>query len=71
MITDSEGFVYLTYAEYAEKYQLSEQAIRQRVHRGTIWVKKIRRRSYIWEGEIPFVNKAGRPKGSKTRKSEE
>ena len=68
MIKDQDGDIYLSYSEYSEKYGLSEPVIRQRVHRGTIWVKKIGRRSYIWEGEIPSVGLPGRPKGSKNKK---
>lgn len=69
MITDRDGYTYLTYEEYSKRYGLSYGAVKERVHRGTIWVKKIGRRSYIWEKDVPSRRGPGRPKGSKNRKT--
>ena len=61
------GQRYLSYREYGELYGLKEEAVRQRVHRGKLWMKIINGQKYIAESDIPEF-RIGRPKGAKDKK---
>lgn len=67
MIIGRDGKRYLSYKEYGDLYGLKEEAVRQRVHRGTLWMKKIDGQKYIAMDDIPEF-RVGRPKGAKDKK---